>query len=78
MHADLNEAPVEIRLSEAEAIARAYRNAAQGDAWSALVAAIADALTDLDEAERRLARQGRLVSRGYARCRISAPVADRP
>ena len=66
---------------EAEAIARAYRSAARGDVWNALVAAIADALADLDEAERRLVRQGQLISRGYARCRSgthpSASVADR-
>lgn len=71
MHADPVEAPVEIRprpaLKEAEVIAMAYHRAAQGDAWGALVAAITDALVDLDAAERRLARQDRLISRGYAR-----------
>ncbi|WP_342112225.1 hypothetical protein [Methylobacterium sp. SI9] len=48
-------------------IAIAYHRAAQGDAWRALVAAIADALVDLDAVEQRLARQDRLISRGYAR-----------
>jgi len=71
MHADPAEVPVEIRpraaLKEAEAIAVAYHRAAQGDAWAALVAAITDALIDLDAAERRIARQDRLISRGYAR-----------
>ena len=71
MHADPAEVPVESRLRpalrEAEAIAIAYHRAAQGDAWRALVAAIADALVDLDAVEQRLARQDRLISRGYAR-----------
>ncbi|SFL40125.1 hypothetical protein [Methylobacterium pseudosasicola] len=69
MLAHPHEPPVEIRLTEAEAIALAYHRAARGDAWNALVAAITDALTDLDEADQRAARQGRLISRGYARCR---------
>ncbi|MDP4006242.1 hypothetical protein [Methylobacterium sp. NEAU K] len=68
MPAHPHEPPAEIRLTEAEAIALAYHRAARGDAWGALVAAIADALVDLDEAERRAAQQGRLISRGYARC----------
>lgn len=79
MHADPEEIPVEIRpreafeeafedgTGEAEAIAFAYHRAARGDAWRALVAAITDALVDLDAAERRIARQDRLISRGYAR-----------
>jgi 3-methyladenine DNA glycosylase/8-oxoguanine DNA glycosylase len=84
MHADPDAAPVEIRLREAELIAGAYHRAAQGDAWEALVAAIADALADLDEAERRMAWQGRMISRGYARCRAeigrsgAPPRPDRP
>ena len=69
MHAQPHEPPVEIRLTEAEAIALAYHRAARGDAWNALVAAITDALIDLGEAERHAARQGRLISRGYARGR---------
>jgi hypothetical protein len=59
---------VDVRLTEAEVIALAYHRAARGDAWSALVTAVADALVDLGEAEQRLARQDRLISRGYARC----------
>ncbi|WP_457108248.1 hypothetical protein [Methylobacterium sp. P5_C11] len=47
-------------------IAAAYHRDAQGDAWAALVAAIADALVDLDAMEQHFARQGRLISRGYA------------
>lgn len=79
MHADPDEAPVKIRLREAEMIAVAYHRAAQGDAWGALVAAITDALADLDAAERCIARQGQLISRGYARCGASAqPHPDRP
>jgi hypothetical protein len=78
MHADPDDAPVEIRLSEAELIAGAYHRAARGDAWGALVAAIADALADLDEAERCIARQGALISRGYARCRTGARGPDVP
>ncbi|KNY24190.1 hypothetical protein [Methylobacterium sp. ARG-1] len=72
MLAHPHEPPAEIRLTEAEAIALAYHRAARGDAWSALVAAIADALVDLDDAEQRAAKQGRLISRGYARCCIGA------
>lgn len=67
MHACPFEPPVEIRLSEAEAIALAYQRAAHGDAWTALVRAIEDALADLTEAERRSAQRDRLISRGYVR-----------
>ncbi|GJD59444.1 hypothetical protein [Methylobacterium dankookense] len=59
--------PQEVRPSEAERIALAYRVAAQGDAWAALVQAVEDALTDLAEAERRTLRRDRLISRGYIR-----------
>lgn len=72
MHPDPEAAPAEIRLREAETIAVAYHRAAKGDAWAALVAAIADALVDLDALERRLARQGGLISLGYARGRTWA------
>jgi hypothetical protein len=58
---------VEIRLTEAETIALAYRRAARGDAWIALVQVVEDALADLAEAERRSLRRDRLVSRGYVR-----------
>ncbi|WCS23953.1 hypothetical protein LOK46_22805 [Methylobacterium sp. NMS14P] len=69
MHPDPDAAPAEIRLREAEMIAVAYHRAARGDAWAALVAAVADALVDLEALERRLARQGGLISLGYARGR---------
>jgi hypothetical protein len=68
MHADPDDVPVEIRLREAEVIALACHRAAQDDAWSALVAAIADAHAEPGEAEQRLASQDRLVSRRWARC----------
>jgi hypothetical protein len=70
MHAQRHAPPVEIRPSEAEAIAASYLRAALGDARPALVQAIADALTDLDAAERRAAGQGRQISHGYARGRV--------
>ena len=76
MHADPDEAPVEIRLREAEVIAGAYHRAARGDAWSALVSAIVDALADLDAAEGRIARQTQMISRGYARGRTGAAHTD--
>ncbi len=84
MHADPDEVPVEIRPREAEVIAYAYHRAARGNAWDALVAAITDALADLDAAERRTARQDGLISRGYARGWTGAgglavpPRPDRP
>ncbi len=78
MHVDPDEVPVEIRLREAEVIAFAYHRAARGDAWEALVAAIADALADLDAAERCIARQGGLISRGYARCWTGTSGMDAP
>lgn len=58
---------MEFRLTEAEAIALRYYQAAHRDGWSALVQAIADALADIDAAERHVADHGRLVSHGYAR-----------
>ena len=70
MHAQRHEPPVESRPSEAEGIAAAYLRAAAGDARAAIVQAIADALTDLDAAERRAAGHGRLISHGYARGRV--------
>ncbi|WP_066921405.1 hypothetical protein [Methylobacterium sp. CCH5-D2] len=53
--------------SEVERIAAAYARAAGGDTWAALVQAVADALTDLAEAERRSLRRDQLISRGYVR-----------
>ena len=76
MHAHPYEAPAEIRLTEAEAIALAYRRAARGDAWAALVRAIEDALSDLVETEHRAMRRERLISHGYARGDVAKPVAS--
>lgn len=70
MHAQPHEPPVDIRLTEAEAIALHYYQAAHRDGWAALVRAIADALADLDAAERHIADHGRLVSHGYARSHV--------
>ncbi|KMO37319.1 hypothetical protein VQ02_13615 [Methylobacterium variabile] len=50
-----------------ETIAVAYLLAAGGDAGLALRRAIADALADLGEAERRTRQRDRLISRGYVR-----------
>ncbi|MER2266448.1 hypothetical protein [Methylobacterium oxalidis] len=63
----MHDRPAEIRPSEAERIAFAYRMAARGDAWLALVRAVEDALADLDRADRRVERQAALISRGYVR-----------
>lgn len=71
MQAQPVEPPVDIRLSEAEAIALAYHRAARGDAWAALVRAVEDALADLAEAERRTLQRDRLISRGYVRGAVS-------
>ncbi|GJD48923.1 hypothetical protein OPKNFCMD_1649 [Methylobacterium crusticola] len=56
--------------STVEAIAAAYLTAAQGDSGIALRQAIADALADLGEAERRTRQRDRLISRGYVRSRM--------
>ena len=66
-----NSEPEEVWLSEAERIAFAYRLAAQGDAWAALVWAIEDALADLELAERLLRRQAGQISHGYVRGQLS-------
>jgi hypothetical protein len=50
-----------------DAIAAAYIHSAQGDCLKALQLAIADALADLLEAERRTLHADRLISHGYAR-----------
>ena len=44
--------------------------AARGDAWTALVRVVEDALADLAEAERRSLRRDRLVSHGYVGGRL--------
>ncbi len=58
--------------SHVETIVRAYVEEAGGDAETALRQAICDALADLTEAERRLHRTERLLSRGYVRGRVGA------
>ncbi|GJE12562.1 MULTISPECIES: hypothetical protein [Methylobacterium] len=50
-----------------EAITAAYLGSSGGDAGIALRCAIADALSDLMEAERRTRERSRLISRGYVR-----------
>lgn len=50
-----------------EAISAAYLGSSGGDAGIALRCAIADALSDLLEAERRTRERSRLISRGYVR-----------
>jgi len=50
-----------------EAISSAYLGFAGGDAGIALRCAVADALSDLMEAERRTRERSRLISRGYIR-----------
>lgn len=57
----------EVSVSEAERIAYAYRTAAAGNTWDALVQAVQDALADLAEGERRTRQEHRLISRGYVR-----------
>lgn len=61
--------PVEVRASEAEQIAYAYR-LAHGDAWTAIVRVVEDALANLAEAERNVVSRERLISRGYVRGRF--------
>jgi hypothetical protein len=60
-------------LCPVEAISTAYLGFAGGDAAIALRCAIADALSDLMEAERRTRERSRLISRGYIR---TAPDRD--
>lgn len=53
--------------STVEDIAQAYLRTTHGDLSLALRSAIADALADLVEAERRCNERNRLISRGYVR-----------
>ena len=62
--------PADAYSSEVETIARAYRRAHHGDDGAALLAVIADALVDLDAAERRVRSQARQISTGYARSAV--------
>lgn len=66
-------AGLDARRVEAEAIALAYRAAHRGDEQAALVAAISDALAELDAAEQRAAAARRAVSHGFVRGRVCAP-----
>ncbi len=60
-----------------DAIVRAYLDGAGGDPAKALREAVADALADLLEADRKMRRAERLVSRGYARGVLaSGPVPE--
>ena len=59
--------PLDGASSTVETIALAYLEAARQDAQAAIRHVIADALTDLCEAERRSLRRDRLISRGYVR-----------
>ena len=63
--------PVDADSSEVETIARAYRRAHHGNDGAALLAVIANALTDLDAAERRVQSQARQISTGYARSAVA-------
>jgi hypothetical protein len=53
-----------------DAIARAYVEAAGGDASAALRSAITNALASLAAAEQRASRAERFVSRGFVRGQI--------
>lgn len=61
--------PAHASTAPAETIVAAYLEEAGGDAMLALHRVVADALTDLCEAERRTLRRDRLISRGYVRGR---------
>ena len=52
---------------EAETLARAYLDAAEGDRWAALVRLARDAVSDRDRAEARIREREALISRGYVR-----------
>ena len=67
MHPKPQKMPVDARRAEAEAVAEAYWRLHRGDDRAALLAAITDALADLDAAGRQVEAQARQVSRGYTR-----------
>jgi hypothetical protein len=67
--------PGDDQVCPVEAISAAYLGFANGDAGKALRCAIADALSDLIEAERRNHERSRLISRGYVRDAIAAAAA---
>jgi hypothetical protein len=60
--------------SHVDAIMRAYVEHAGGDHERALREAICDAIADLLEAEMRTTRAERLISKGYVRGVLRAPV----
>ncbi|TXN76606.1 hypothetical protein FV228_00185 [Methylobacterium sp. WL18] len=62
---------MDARRVEAEAVAAAYRHLHRGDDRAALLAAITDALADLDAANRRVEVHLRQISRGYVRAAIA-------
>ncbi|WP_458436522.1 hypothetical protein [Methylorubrum extorquens] len=68
------EPPDTTSLGSVEEIALSYLQTSEGDAGHALRCAIADALADLCEAERRSRRQDRLISRGYVRSALHEAV----
>ncbi len=59
-----------------EEIVAAYVEAAEGDRDEALRRAVADALADLSEAERRAVKAERLVSKGYVRGGVVEPSGE--
>ena len=61
--------PAEPPACPVEDIARAYLLTSAGDADLALRCVIADALSDLLEADRRARERSRLISRGFVRGR---------
>ncbi|KQO65813.1 hypothetical protein [Methylobacterium sp. Leaf88] len=54
-------------LTNAEEFAHDDPAPTYDDPWAVLVQVIADALADMDEAERQTAKQRRLISRRYIR-----------
>lgn len=69
---DLTAGP-DTRRAKVEALALAYSAAHRGDDRAALIAAITDALIDLDTAEEQTALARRAVSYGFVRGRIGKP-----
>ena len=78
MHPQPHEPPVEIRRTEADANAWAYRLIACGDAWAALGQAVEDAVADLGEAERQTLQRDLLISHGYVRGGVPVTATGAP
>lgn len=71
MPSPLTQLGVDARASsEAEQLALAYLQAAQGDRWTALVQLAQDAVSDLTRAEARIREREALISRGYVRAGV--------